>query len=102
MMRLLADSSATGGRLSAHFTVLAPGADGASPHHHTTATEMFYVVDGSLQVLVGDEVVLAGQGDLVVVPPAHTFAAASRSGAQLLVTALPGIERFELFRAIHA
>ena len=63
---------------------------------------MFYVVDGSLQVLVGDEVVLAGQGDLVVVPPgvAHAFAAASRSGARLLVTALPGIERFELFRTI--
>lgn len=102
MMRLLADSSDTGGQLSAHFTLLAPGADGAGPHHHSTAGEVFYVLDGSVQLLVGDQVAIAAPGDLAVVPPGvvHAFAAAPGSGAQLLVTAMPGIERFEFFRTI--
>jgi len=99
-MTLLADSHATGGRLSMHHTLLRDGADGASPHHHTTVAELFYVLRGTVQVLVGDELVEAGEGDLVVVPPgvAHAFAAAPGGDAELLLAVTPGIERFDLFR----
>jgi oxalate decarboxylase/phosphoglucose isomerase-like protein (cupin superfamily) len=81
---------------------LRPGGLGASPHHHLTATEVFYVLRGSVQLLVGDELVVATEGDLVVVPPgvAHAFAAAPRGDAELLVAVTPGIERFELFRQL--
>jgi mannose-6-phosphate isomerase-like protein (cupin superfamily) len=101
-MALLADSTATGGRLSVHQATLVDGADGAGPHHHTTAAEVFYVLDGSAQILVGDRLVVAGAGDFVVVPPgtAHAFAAAPGQTATLLVAVTPGIERFELFRRI--
>ena len=68
-MWLLADGPATAGQLSVHRTVLRDGADGAGPHHHTMAAELFYVLSGSLQILVGDEIVVAGAGDVVMVPP---------------------------------
>ena len=50
-VRLLADSSAAGGRLSAQRVTLADGADGASPHHHSGSAELFYVISGSAQLL---------------------------------------------------
>jgi quercetin dioxygenase-like cupin family protein len=101
-MRLLADSPATGGALTVHRATLRPGGLGASPHHHLTATEVFYVLSGSVQLLVGDVLMVATEGDLAVVPPgmAHAFAAAPGGDAELLVAVTPGIERFELFRRL--
>jgi mannose-6-phosphate isomerase-like protein (cupin superfamily) len=97
---LLADSPATGGKLSVHHTTLRDGAAGASPHHHTIVAEVFYVLGGTVHLLVGDELLEAGAGDLAVVPPgvAHAFAAAPGQDAELLVAVTPGIERFDLFR----
>jgi uncharacterized cupin superfamily protein len=48
-VQLLADSSATGGALSTVRVTLESGADGARPHRHDRAAEMFYVLDGSLR-----------------------------------------------------
>ena len=102
-MTLLADSDATGGVISIHRSILAAGTDGANPHHHTAAAEVIYVVGGRIQVLVGEEIVEAGEGDLVVVPPGvvHAFATPPEIGAELLVATTPGIERFSLWRRIQ-
>ena len=99
---LLADSSATGGALSTVRVSLAKGADGALPHRHDRAAEMFYVLDGAAQVLSGTDVVRAGRGDVIVVPPRtpHAFCAASGSSADLLIVIAPGVERFEYFRKL--
>ncbi|MFD4758647.1 cupin domain-containing protein [Streptomyces sp. NPDC058439] len=101
--RLLADSSATGGALSTLRVRLGRGKDGATPHYHGGSSELFFVVDGSAQVLVGNEVVTARSGDLVVVPPhlPHAFAAAPDSGADLLIVITPGVERFDYFRLLE-
>lgn len=100
--RMLLDSSATGGALSTMRITLGEGADGAVPHTHTTASEMFYVLDGQVQVLAGEEVLTLEQGDVAVVPPdvAHAFAAAPGSEADLLIVITPGVERFEYFRLL--
>lgn len=99
---LLADSSATGGALSSHRVQLARGADGAVPHQHRAAAELFFVLDGALDVLAGDEIISAGRGDLVVVPPglAHAFAARRDATADALIVITPGIERFDYFRQV--
>jgi quercetin dioxygenase-like cupin family protein len=99
-VRLLADSSSTGGHLSTQRVTLAAGADGANPHHHATSAELFYVLSGSVQLLAGDRVHVAGEGDLAVVPPGlrHAFAAAPACDADLLIVITPGVERFEYFR----
>lgn len=99
-VRLLADSSSTGGALSTQRVTLVDGADGARPHRHDNSAEMFYMLDGAAQFLSGEEVVTAGPGDLVVVPPglAHAFAAEPGSDADILIVITPGVERFEYFR----
>ena len=73
-VRLLADSSSTGGALSTVRVTLGEGADGAVPHLHRNSAEMFYLLDGAADVLSGDDVVTAGRGDLVVVPPGKPHA----------------------------
>jgi quercetin dioxygenase-like cupin family protein len=99
-VRLLADSSSTGGHLSTQRVTLGAGADGANPHHHASSAELFYVLSGSVQLLAGNRVHVAGEGDLAVVPPGlpHAFAAAPECDADLLIVITPGVERFEYFR----
>jgi mannose-6-phosphate isomerase-like protein (cupin superfamily) len=102
-IRLLADSSATGGALSTHRVVLNDGANGAKPHQHANSAELFYLIDGTAQLLSGDQVVTAERGDLVIVPPKvdHAFAAAPGHDADLLIVITPGVERFEYFRHLE-
>jgi mannose-6-phosphate isomerase-like protein (cupin superfamily) len=101
--RLYADSSATGGALSTQRITLRQGAAGATPHHHTGSSELFYVVSGAAELLAGERVVTAREGDLVVVPPGtvHAFAAAPAADADLLIVITPGVERFEYFRHLQ-
>lgn len=100
---LLVDSTQVGGALSTMRVTLAKGANGARPHHHGKSAEMFYVLDGTAQLLAGDQVVTAERGDVVVVPPGqqHAFAAAPGEIADMLVIITPGIERFEYFRHLE-
>lgn len=100
--RLLMDSSATRGALSTVRMTLGEGADGAAPHHHTTATELFYVLSGRARVLVGGDITTLEEGDVAAVPPRtpHAFAASAGSSADLLIVITPGIERFEYFRLL--
>ncbi|MET8245941.1 cupin domain-containing protein [Streptomyces sp. NPDC005202] len=102
-VKLLADSSATGGALSTVRVTLTEGADGARPHLHNNSAEMFFILDGAAELLSGDDVVTAERGDLVVVPPGrpHAFAAAPGTAADLLIVITPGVERFEYFRHLQ-
>ncbi|MFD5006091.1 cupin domain-containing protein [Streptomyces mutabilis] len=102
-VRLLADSSATGGALSTQRVTLTAGADGAKPHWHENRVEMFFLLDGAADILSGEDVLTAGPGDLVLVPPGkpHAFAAVPGTGADLLIVLTPGIERFEYFRHLQ-
>ncbi|MEH0575460.1 MULTISPECIES: cupin domain-containing protein [Streptomyces] len=102
-VKLLADSSASGGALSTVRVTLGEGADGARPHLHRNSAEMFFLLDGEAEVLSGDDVVTAERGDLVIVPPnrPHAFAAAPGSTADLLIVIAPGVERFAYFRHLQ-
>ena len=100
---LLADADVTGGALSTHRVALASGADGAVPHHHSDSSELFYILDGRLDVLVGSEVQTADAGDLLVVPPglSHAFGAHPGSTAEALIVITPGVQRFDYFRLVE-
>jgi mannose-6-phosphate isomerase-like protein (cupin superfamily) len=100
---LLADAPATGGLLGVSRTTLGRGRDGATPHCHRGSAEVFFVLDGRLQVLAGEEVVEVEAGGTVVVPPhtVHAFAAAPGSGADALIVITPGVERFAYFRLLE-
>jgi mannose-6-phosphate isomerase-like protein (cupin superfamily) len=81
---------------------LGRGAEGANPHRHAGSSELFHVVDGSVLILAGAEVVTLQQGDLAVVPPQlpHAFAGTADSGGDLLIVITPGVERFGYFRLL--
>ena len=72
------------------------------PHRHDNSSELFYILDGAFDLLAGENVVTARTGDLLVVPPgsAHAFAAHHDSTAEALITATPGIERFDYVRQV--
>ena len=55
--------------------VIPPGFAGPPPHRHEKLHDMFYVVEGTLTLRLGDETVTAGAGTFACVPPGvvHTF-----------------------------
>ena len=102
-MRLSLDSSDTRGAVSTHRVLLRDGAEGAAPHRHLTTSELFYVLSGAVDVLIGEEVLQVNEGDLIVVPPGvdHAFGATAGAAGELLIAVTPGIDRFDFFRAVH-
>jgi mannose-6-phosphate isomerase-like protein (cupin superfamily) len=52
-----------------------PGYEGPGPHYHERHADSFYVLEGELEVRVGDETVRAGPGMYVLAPPGvvHAF-----------------------------
>ncbi|MEZ0111485.1 quercetin dioxygenase-like cupin family protein [Catenulispora sp. EB89] len=99
---LLADADSTRGALSTHRVALATGADSAVPHYHSGSSELFYILDGRLDVLVGSSVQTADAGDLLVVPPGlnHAFGAHAGSTAEALIVITPGVQRFDYFHLV--
>jgi quercetin dioxygenase-like cupin family protein len=102
VLTLLADSGTTGGALTSNRTTFRQGADGAPPHFHTSASELFFVLSGSLQVLVGEGLVTLGAGDTLVVPPntPHAFGATAGQDADVLFVFTPGMDRFDYYRLL--
>lgn len=99
-VRLYADHDLTGGTLSANRAFLPAGADGPPPHYHSTSAELFYMLEGSLRVLAGEEIFVINAGDFLLIPKrmTHAWAAPADSPADVLVVFTPGIERFDYFR----
>ncbi len=64
---VLAEAKDTGGRFSMMEELL-PKGSGPGPHKHTWSDESYYMLDGEITFLVGDEVKTARKGDFVVVP----------------------------------
>ncbi|AMT72587.1 cupin domain-containing protein [Mycobacteroides immunogenum] len=99
---LVMDSNATGGAVSVLSIYLPQGADGAAPHFHTRSTELFYLVSGRLEVLVGDRIEVLEQGDTLLVPRLmpHAFGATGDSDANIFTVLSPGVQRFDYFRLL--
>ncbi|WP_220126911.1 cupin domain-containing protein [Rhodococcus spelaei] len=80
LIGLLADAGETGGALTANRATFREGSPGAPAHFHTKATEMFYVLEGTMRFLVNDEIVTVGKGGFLTVPPTvpHAFSVSPR------------------------
>ncbi|MEX2225304.1 MAG: cupin domain-containing protein [Dehalococcoidia bacterium] len=101
---LFAEGKDTGDAFSALRFTMGPGSDGARPHHHAKASELFFIIEGAVDILVGDSILTARAGDLAVVVPGamHAFANASATdGADVLIIFGPAIERFDYFRMLR-
>ena len=100
---LLADAAGTGGVLTSNRSFMAAGTDGAPPHFHSAAAELFFVLDGRLDVLLGEEIVTVTANDLLVVPAGlpHAFAPAKGASADVLFVYTPSKPRFDYYRLLE-
>jgi quercetin dioxygenase-like cupin family protein len=79
------------------FEAIVPQGGGPPPHVHSREDESFYIVSGSLQILLGDKTYQAKRGDFVYIPrgTVHQFKNVGGDSAVQLVTFVPaGVERF--------
>jgi quercetin dioxygenase-like cupin family protein len=94
--RFLVTGAETGGAYFAMEAIVAPGG-GPPPHIHHREDETFSIVEGECRLLLGDEWITAGVGDLVHVPrgAVHCFRNESTETMRMIVTFTPaGIESF--------
>lgn len=98
--RLLVDADATDHVMNAVRTTLGPGTDGPPPHFHKQSPEMFFLIDGALRVLAGEEILTLGAGDFLLIPPfmTHAWGTPPDRGADILIVKAPGNNRFDYFR----
>jgi uncharacterized cupin superfamily protein len=95
-MTLKATGERTGGSLVLLENVTAPGG-GPPPHLHTREDEFFYVLDGSFEIRIGDELHAIGPGGFAYVPRGtiHNFRNTAEAPSRILVGFTPaGMEGF--------
>jgi mannose-6-phosphate isomerase-like protein (cupin superfamily) len=96
-VRFMVDGDEAGERFSLVEHPMSARALAAPLHRHAREDEYSYVLEGRMGALLGDEVVLAGAGDLVFKPRNqwHTFWNAGDEPARILEIISPaGFERF--------
>ncbi len=102
---LKATSEQTGGSVGFIEATSAPG-EGPSPHIHRDCDELFYVLEGEFDFLVGGETVRAPAGSFVFVPRGTVHAARNvgeQTGRVLAVYVPGGAEgAFEAFARASA
>ena len=81
----------TGGQYSVMTWVAAPKT-GSPPHVHAHYEETFYLLDGELEFVLGNERVTVGRGDFVRVPAGtrHALRNNSEAPAEMLIGLIPG------------
>ena len=86
-----ADGAETGGRYSISEWWLEPHTKGPGPHSHAE-DDIFFVIEGTMSILVADEWVHAGKGSFVLVPGGvtHDFENRGSARAGVLNFSVPG------------
>lgn len=95
-MTFKATGATTGGNLVLFENLTAPGG-GPPPHIHTREDEFFFVLDGTFEIRVGEELHILGAGGYAYVPrgTVHNFRNVAETASRILVGFTPaGIEGF--------
>ena len=96
-VRFMIDGEQAGDRFSLVEHPMSPRALAAPLHRHTREDEYSYVLEGRVGALLGDDVLVAGPGDLIFKPRNqwHTFWNGGDQTARILEIISPaGFERF--------
>jgi mannose-6-phosphate isomerase-like protein (cupin superfamily) len=88
----LADGEETGDRYSASLWWVAPGMPGPGAHSHEANDELFYVVEGTMTFLVGEQHLDAELGTFIRIPAGvvHDFENRTTEPAGALNVFIPG------------
>lgn len=87
-----ADEAETAATYSISEWFLEPHSAGPGPHSHADHDDIFYVIEGTMSLLVGDDWVDAGVGSFVRAPAGtiHDFANRTDARAGVLNIYIPG------------
>ena len=86
----------SGGAYFAMEALVPPGG-GPPPHIHRREDETFYLIEGGVEFVLGEDTITAGPGDFVNVPrgTVHCFRNTGAATARMILTFTPaGIEHF--------
>lgn len=91
-LRWLAGEAETAGRYSLHDRIAPPGSR-STPHVHHHVSEAFYVIDGELDLQIGDEKLTGTPGTFVLARPdvTHAWRNTSDRDARVLVLFSPPV-----------
>jgi mannose-6-phosphate isomerase-like protein (cupin superfamily) len=94
----------TQGHFGVFEVALQPDAPPTSPHIHGELSEMFYVLEGEIDILAGDRRLIGREGDMVAVPPKtiHAFRNCAQRPSKFLLLFCPPQNREQYFREIEA
>lgn len=84
----------TNGKLCIIEDTLKPGFHLAR-HHHKIMTEVFYMLEGEMELIFNDETILLSEGDTITVPPNVWHEALCKDGGKMLTIFKDG--EFDLF-----
>ena len=72
---------------------IAPGL-ATTPHYHPECEEIYYVLEGTGEMRIGDDVSLVRRGDAIAIPPGavHQIRNTGRSTLKILCCCAPGYE----------
>jgi len=81
----------SGGAYSVIETVAQPGG-GPPPHRHNREDEIFYILEGSFEMLLGEQTFAASAGESIFLPRGvvHTFRNIGAAPGRILVVTVPG------------
>lgn len=87
-----AEGTDTGGTISFHEEWHGPDDTGVPRHFHHHLDELFYVIEGDMRFLVGDEEIVAGPGTFLYVPrgTVHAWRPVGTGPVRQLFAAIPG------------
>jgi mannose-6-phosphate isomerase-like protein (cupin superfamily) len=90
-IKVLLTTEATGGAISVLMGWHKPG-EGPSDHVHFSQEEMFFIVEGTYELTVGDQTTMAGPGTIAFIPRnvVHRFKNVGDTTACMLDWSLPG------------
>jgi len=92
----------THGHLGLFENLIQPGGTAPILHIHRHMEEMFYVLDGEVEIQVGNQTVTGQPGAFVLVPRGtpHTFTNRGTKPAKLLIMFCPALEREKYFEGL--
>ena len=93
-----------GGRVGIFEQTMQQGDPGPVPHFHKETTEMFFLLEGSLEFHLDDVVRVVEAGGFVRVPPntVHHFSQRGEVPARFLIMFTPGKARERYFEGLAA
>jgi quercetin dioxygenase-like cupin family protein len=96
-----ATHASTNGAFSFMERTLPPSGRKPPPHIHTDCEEAFYVLDGEIEFILGDDTIIGRPGSFVLVPGgvSHTFGNAGAAPSRLLVLHAPAMDAY--FEELH-